>query len=296
MKPLCALMFLTVFLLGSTAQAQLLDALKKRAKEKGLETQEVSYDPNAAQQNSTNYTEIEINKAEDFFTKDVIMETYNANDALVQTSFFDKEVIAMRTESRVTPKPIYHDRKGKFYAYNAEIGKYENMSLLPSSSMGFMTAGMTTQVYKLPQEPYFEAFEALSNLDIAMNFLVLELAFIYKPFHFEDDEAYSLSEVSCGNRTCKRFNYNDQELKGSYIQFDDHDRLVEFYIISKGKQLTQDERNPSGKFKYYYKESEVILPENVVERSMVPGPLGKIIPLEKGLEPWKHNKKDKKKN
>lgn len=296
MKPLQAIALLIVCLLGTTTQAQLLDALKKRAKEKGLETQEVSYDPNAAQQDGSNYTEIEINKAEDFFTKDVIMETYDANGALVQTSFFDKEVIAMRTESRVTLKPIYHDRKGKFYAYNAEIDKYENMSLLPSSSMGFMTAGMTTQVYKLPQTPYFDAFDALSNLDIAMNFLVLELAFIYKPFHFEDDEAYNLSEVPCDSGTCKRFNYNDQELKGSYIQFDDHDRLVEFYIISKGKQLTQDERDPSGKFKYYYNECEVILPKDVVERSIVPGPLGKIIPLEKGLEPWKHNKKDKQKN
>ncbi|WP_282135445.1 hypothetical protein [Seonamhaeicola maritimus] len=296
MKPLQVIVLIVVCFLGTSTQAQLLDALKKRAKEKGLETQEVSYDPNAAQQNSTNYTEIEINKAEDFFTKDVIMETYDANGALVQTSFFDKEVIAMRTESRVTPKPIYHDRKGKFYAYNAEIGKYENMSLLPSSSMGFMTAGMTTQVYKLPQDPYFEAFEALSNLDIAMNFLVLELAFIYKPFHFEDDAFYSLVEVKCGNSTCKRFNYNDNEYNGSYIQFDDQDRLVEFNIISTNKQLTQDERNPSGKFKYYYKECEVILPEDVVERSMVPGPLGKIIPLEKGLEPWKHNKKDKQKN
>jgi len=284
-------------LVGFNAEAQLLEKLKERAKEKGLETREVSYDTSANEANrnrSNEDEELVINSPQDFFDKDVVMALYNAKGQLVQTSYFDAESIAMRTETVVKRKPIYHDSKGKFYAYNEDKRYYETMALLPASSMGFMTAGMTTQVYKLPQQPYFEAFGALSKMDIGLNFLVLEMAFIYKPEHFEDDDNYTLQNITFPD-VCKRFNYNDPEYEGSYIQFDNKGRLVEFYINSTNTQFGQDDKNPSGKFVYTYKECDVQLPE-AVEQSMIPGPLGKLIPLEKGLEPWKHNKKDKQKN
>lgn len=283
---------------GFNSQAQLLDKLKERAKEKGLETREVSFDTTDNAKNRTTSfeeEELQINSAKDFFDKDVVMALYNAKGLLVQTSFFDAETIAMRTEQVDNPYPMYHDDKGKFYGYNADKGYYETMSLLPASSMGFMMAGMTTQVYKLPQEPYFEAFEKLSNLDIALNFIVLEMAFIYKPKNFEDDDNYTLQYVPCMPDVCRRFNYNDPEYAGSYIQFDDNGRLTEFYINSTNTQFGQDNKNPTGKFVYTYQDCIVKLPD-AVEQSMIPGPLGKILPIEKGLEPWKHNKKDNKDN
>lgn len=283
--------------IGFQAQAQLLDKLKERAKEKGLETRDVSFDSTDNAKNRTTSNEKEelvINSAQDFFNKDVVMALYNAKGELVQTSYFDAETIAMRTETVVGGKPIYHDNKGKFYAYNEDENYYESMAILPASSMGFMTIGMITRGYKLPPEPYYDAFGKLSNLNVALNFIVLEMAFVYKPEHFEDDDNFSLQNITFPD-VCKRFNYNDPEYEGSYIQFDSKGRLMEFYVNSTNNQFNDDNKNPTGKFVFTYKDCSVKLPD-AVEQSMIPGPLGKILPLEKGLEPWKYNKKDKPKN
>jgi hypothetical protein len=224
------------------------------------------------------------------------MALYNKEGKLIQTSFFDADLIAMRTVQVINPNPIYHDKKGMFYGYNDNEGRYEKMSILPASSMGFMMAGMTTSVYKLPPEPYYEAFTFLSEKDIALNFIVLELAFIYKPQHFMDDDLYSPENVTCnGIEKCVRFNYTDSQYEGSYIQFDAKGRLVEFNINSTSTQFSDDTKNSSGKFVYSYQECHVELPD-AVEQSMIPGPLGKMLNLERGLEPAKHNKKDKQKN
>lgn len=281
------------------AEAQLLEKLKQRAKEKGIETNKdvkydsTAYDPNLDTEDEEP-EELVLSSPKDFFTKDVTMALYNDKGQLVQTSFFDADVIAMRTEMVANPKDIYHDSKGKFYAFNDDSGQYETMALLPASSMGFMTAGMTSQVYKLPPTPYFQAFEALSKLDIALNFLILEMAFVYEPKHFEGNDLYQPSQVNCGGNSCTRFSYNDAEFAGSYILFDLKGQLRELYINSTNPQFTEEGENPSGKFVFSYKPCTVELPD-AIEQSMIPGPLGKIIDLDKGLEPWKHNKKDKKK-
>jgi len=289
---------LLVLFLGSTIEAQLLEELKKRAKEKGLETKEVSIDTtDNALHRTTSYEEEElvINSAKDFYTTDVVMALYNAQGQLVQTSYFDAETIAMRTEQVDMPKPIYHDDKGKFYAYDIDEGQYKTMKLLPSSSMGFMMAGMTTQAYKLPSDPYFEAFQALEKIESGLNFIILEMAFIYKPIHFEDDTNYTPQKVICnGSNNCIRFNYTDPEYTGSYIQFDAQGKLRELNIITTNTQFSEDGKNSSGKFVFSYMPCIVKLPD-AIEQSMIPGPLGKMLNLERGLEPWKHNKKDKKK-
>jgi hypothetical protein len=161
--------------------------------------------------------------------------------------------------------------------------------------MGFMSVG-TAEIYKLPSEPYAEAYMFLAEKDIALDFMKVELAFIYKPQHFMDDDLYSAQNVTCnGIEQCVRFNYNDPEYEGSYIQFDVKGRLVEFNINSTSTQFSDDTKNSSGKFVYSYQECHVELPD-AVEQSMIPGPLGKMLNLERGLEPWKHNKKDKKNN
>ena len=273
--------------------AQLLDKLKQRAQERGMETRELSYDSTAYDSDAEVYEdERVIRSAHDFYDKDVIMALYKEN-ILIQTAYFDEETIAMRTEQVGNPHPIYHDDSGKIYAYNGDEDQYETMTLLPSSSMGFMTAGMTTQFYKLPHEPYFNALKALDALGSGLNFLVLEMAFIYNPNHFRNNDYYIEKIVSCnGTNNCVKFIYDDPEYEGSYIQFDDQDRLDELYINSNNPKAQE---NPTGKFVFDYKPCSVKLPK-AVERSMVPGPLGKILPLEKGLEPWKYNKADKQKN
>lgn len=296
MKAKLILVSIIFFFNGLFTNAQLLEKLKERAKEKGLETQEVSYDSTAydASKDHSDEEGFKLESANDFFTNDVVMDLYNKDGQLVQTSFFDAEAIAMRTQQVSFKDPIYHDSKGYIYAFDDQTNSYKKVNLLPGSSMGFMTAGMTTQVYKLPQEPYFEAFEVLSEKDIALNFLVLEMAFIYKAQHFEGNENYRLQNVPCFPNVCKRFIYNDPEYEGSYIQFDDKDRLTEFFINSTKTELV-DSKNPSGRFVYRYEQCDVKLPD-AEEQSMIPGPLGKMLNLERGLEPWKYNKNDKQKN
>lgn len=284
-----------LFGLGFNAHAQLIDKLKERAKEKGLETREISLDTTDNEKNRTKTSEEEelrVNSAKDFFNTDVKMSMYDENGQYIQTLFFDADVIAMRVESETQPKPLYQDSAGMMYAYNESEGYYEKASILPASSMGFMMAGMVPQAYKLPPEPYLEAFSALQELDLSISYLVLELAFIYKPHHFTDDDYYIPEKVSCnGSNNCTRFNYKDPDYKGSYIEFDDKGRLSELYINAIKPAI--GEESSSGKFIYTYESCSVKLPD-AVEQSMIPGPLGKMLNLERGLEPWKHNKKDKK--
>ncbi len=294
MKHKLFLLVVSILFSGIHSHAQLLEKLKQRAKEKGLETQEISFDStDNAKHRTTSYEkeDLVINSAKDFFNKDVIMALYNDGD-LVQTAFFDAETIAMRTEQVNNPNPIFHDDKGKFYTYDNDEGQYKTMKLLPTSSMGFMVAGMTTQLYKLPQEPYFEAYKALEDIGSGLNFLILEMVFIYMPSHFENNDAYNQQNVTCnGTNNCIRFYYNFPDYPGSYIQFDDQDRLSELYINSTNSQFKDE---PTGTFIFTYKSCKVKLPD-AIEQSMVPGPLGEMLNLEKGLEPWKHNKKDKQK-
>ena len=292
-----------ILLCGTTAEAQLLEKLKKRAEEKGLETREVSYDStDNAKNRSTSFEkeELTLNSAKDFFNNDVVLKLIDDKKEVVQTMFFDKEVIAMRTEQNDKSKPIYHDSKGKFYVFNKDEGYYEKASLLPPSLSGFMFAGMIPQFYNLPPEPYLEAFQALEDIGSGLNFMILELTFIYKPIHFKDNENYTPESVNCNETNdCIRFNYNDPEYPESYIQFDDKGRLVILKIkttktFGAESQDSNTQEPTSGKYVYSYQECSVKLPD-AIEQSMIPGPLGKFFDLEKGLEPWKHNKKDKQK-
>ena len=300
------LLAFTVVFYFQPVEAQLLEKLKERAKEKGLETREVSYDSSANEANRNSSSEVEelvLNTAHDFFNKDVILKMIDENGTLVQTLLFDKEVIAMRVEQGNEPNPMFMDLKGYMYAFNVSEGYYEKASILPPSLMGFMMAGMIPQFCNLPPEPYLEAFRALTDIDSGLNFMMLELAFIYKPIHFTDNENYTPENVKCnGASDCIRFNYNDPEYKESFIQFDNQERLSILNIKTtktfgngqKDSNASKTQEPSSGQYVFTYQDCSVKLPE-AVELSMIPGPLGKLIPLEKGLEPWKHNKKDKQK-
>jgi len=154
---------------------------------------------------------------------------------------------------------------------------------------------MIPQAYKLPSEPYLDAFGKLEEKDISLNFLILELAFIYKPGDFKNDPYYISSRTRWNNSdSCIKFSYNDPEYPGSYIVFDKNGRLTELYINTIRPDV-KEEDHPTGKFVYTYQNVNVKLPD-AKEQSMIPGPFGEMLNLERGLEPWKHNKKDKKKN
>lgn len=298
MKTKINLTLIALFFMGLNADAQLLGKLKKRAQEKGLVTREVSYDTTENAKNrtaSSGEKELVINSAKDFFTTDVVMKLYYETNAVIHTQYFDADVIAMRTEfPDPSKKPMYHDSKGYAYGYDETERTYEKMKLMSSGMTGFMTAGMITKYYKLPPEPYFDAFQKLEEKDITLNFLVLEMAFIYKPSDFEDDSYYTPSKIKCNNsNNCIRFSYNDPQYPGSYIQFDEKGRLSVLYINTINPEVKKED-HPTGKFVYTYQNVSVKLPD-AIEQSMIPGPFGKMLNLERGLEPWKYNEKDKKK-
>ena len=299
MKNKITLTLIALFFMGFIAEAQLLEKLKQRAKEKGLETKKVSFDStDNAKNRTTSYEdeELVINSAKDFFTTDVVMKLYYETDEVIHIQYFDADHIAMRTElPDPSKKPLFHDSKGYVYGYNETTVGYEKTKLMSSGMMGFMTAGMIPQTYKLPSEPYLDAYGKLQEKEIALNFLILELAFIYKPSDFENDPYYIRSITRCNNSdSCIKFSYNDPEYPGSYIVFDKNGRLTELYINTIRPDV-KEEDHPTGKFVYTYQNVNVKLPD-AKEQSMIPGPFGEMLNLERGLEPWKHNKKDKKKN
>jgi hypothetical protein len=298
MKTKIDLTLIALFFMSLNAEAQLLEKLKKRAQEKGLVTREVSYDTTENAKNrtaSSGEKELVINSAKDFFTTDVVMKLYYETDAVIQTEYFDADAIAMRTEfPDPAKKPMYNDSKGFFYAYNETEGTYEKSNMMSLGQVGFMTASMIPQAYKLPPGPYLNAYEKLEEKDITLNFLLLEMAFIYKPGDFEDDSYYIPSKTKCNNsENCTKFSYNDPEYPGSYILFDDKGRLSELYIHNNNPEIKKED-HPTGKFVYTYQDVSVKLP-NAIEKSMLPGPF-KMLHLERGLEPWKYNKNDKQKD
>ena len=299
MKNRIYIIFIPLLFIGLHAEAQLLDKLKKRADEKGLATREKSIDTSENAKNRMapgENAELVINTAKDFFTNDVVMKLYYKTNDVIHIQYFDADIVAMRTEMPdPAKKPLFHDSKGYAYAYNEKTLGYEKSKLMSSGMMGFMTAGLIPQYYKLPPGPYLEAFEKLEKNDLSLNFLILELAFIYKPDDFEVDPYYKPSRTRWNNfDSCIKFSYDDPEYPGSYIVFDKNGRLVELYINTIRPDI-KEEDHPTGKFVYTYQDVNVKLPA-AKEQSMIPGPFGEMLNFEKGLEPWKHNKKDKKKN
>ena len=129
--------------------------------------------------------------------------------AVIQTEYFDADAIAMRTEfPEPAKKPLFNDSKGFFVPTTKLKEPMRNRNCCLQVGWGFMTAGMIPQAYKLPPEPYLDAYQKLEEKDINLNFLVLEMAFIYKPGDFEDDSYYIPSKTKCNNsENCTKFSY-----------------------------------------------------------------------------------------
>ena len=89
---------------AAICNGQLMDRLKKRAEEKGIEVSDEvtydrsAYDPNMDVSDGDDYEALEIEAVSDFYNKDVVMALYDNNGNLTQTSYFDAEGIVVRTE------------------------------------------------------------------------------------------------------------------------------------------------------------------------------------------------------
>jgi hypothetical protein len=159
-------------------------------------------------------------------------------------------------------KTMYIDSEGFYISYNESERRYEKSNLLSSGVTSMMAPTIMISAYKLPAGPFWDTSQMLDEQGIKLNtFLYVEFAFIYDPQHFREEmysSDYTESQVSCkGGQVCTRFSINDPAYPGSYILFDNSNRLAEINVRLK------DDPNfgtGEGKLEFFYEPCEVYLP------------------------------------
>jgi hypothetical protein len=195
-----------------------------------------------------------------------VVKTFDKEKQAYTTSFFDADEIAMQSnwkdQNTGAVKTSYVDSEGYFISWNENEKRYEKSNLLSSGVMGMMAPNVMISGYKLPPGPFWEASGKLSEQGLNLNtFMYIEFAFVYKPEQFRDElykNDYSESSENCrGNSGCTQFAINDPAYSGSYILFDNQDRLAEINVRMK------DDANfgsGEGKLEFFYEPCEVKLP------------------------------------
>ncbi len=170
-----------------------------------------------------------------FFKEDVVIKLYE-NGSLNQTQNFDADQVAVRTEQHDGTAPMFLDSEGFLYA--VEEGIYKKSSVMSLQSQGLMIPTFLVEAYKLPPEPFMAEFQRQSDQGLLANPFngIVEFAFIYEP----DDFRYTdFKETKQGSHTKFEF-LNEPGFEGSYVLFDDRDRLVEIYSKRSGMGESMD--------------------------------------------------------
>ncbi|WP_228852012.1 hypothetical protein [Aegicerativicinus sediminis] len=277
--------------LWTNTEAQLLKKLKKRAEQAAertildktdeavTKTTENTIDgvtngknqddsPNPIGNSVSNNSALTKNTAEKkaFYTEDVIIKMHE-NDNLNQIQYFDADEVAARIESNKLPQPGYNDSEGFLYTFESD--GYKKSSLIAVQSQGMMVPTMMLEAYKLPPEPFMAQLQKQTDQGLTANPFngIVEFAFIYRPddFRYED---FKESKQSFKGKTYTRFDYlNEPGYEGSYVLFDENNRLVEIYTnkseTSQNNALEMNMIGPAGKslLEYSYEPVEVNLPE-----------------------------------
>ncbi|HYQ57044.1 MAG TPA: hypothetical protein VEP89_06815 [Draconibacterium sp.] len=276
-------MFLTIW---NTTEAQFLKKLKEQAQnaaertlldktdEKVSEETEKAIDglvnngkPAEKPESFANPSkEIHTDKKRAFYTHDIIVKTFDKEKQAYTTSYFDANEIAMQSNwddpNTGKPKTSYVDSEGYFISYNESKGRFEKSNLLSSGVMAMMAPNIMISGYKLPPGPFWETSEKLDEQGLNLNtFMFIEFAFIYQPNHFRQEmnaANYTESKISCrGTPDCTKFNVEENGYEGSYILFDEQDRLAEINIIVKDDAALG---SGEGKLEFFYEPCEVSLP------------------------------------
>ncbi|ALJ03630.1 hypothetical protein APS56_00015 [Pseudalgibacter alginicilyticus] len=198
-----------------------------------------------------------------FYKEDAVVKLHE-NGKLTQTQYFDANEIAVRLENDL-PEPGFIDSEGFIYGF--KDGEYTKSSIVALQSQGLMVPTMMLDAYKLPPEPFMAQLQKQSDLGVTANPFngIVEFAFIYKPddFRYED---FAESKQTLNGKTYTKFNYlNEPGYEGSYVLFDNKDRLVEVFTkIGESKQNFEIGEMPRQKGEslmiYDYKPVEVTLP------------------------------------
>jgi hypothetical protein len=222
------------------------------------------------------------------YTTDVRVTSFDKEKNSEMTSYFDSEAVALRSHwidgNTGNPKTSFTDSEGFFISYNEKEKRYVKSAILSMGGMSMMAPSMMAEAYKLPVNVIFEAMEDMQNNGLkAYPFMHVDFAFVLKPEHFNDGTAevgYKESAQECrGNSGCTKFSITEQGYGGSYILFDDQDRLAEINTVMKD--------NPNfgsgqGKIEYFYEPCEVQVPA-AIEKKMPGQDL-----LNMGLDPNKN--------
>ncbi len=285
MKTMAFILVVLFMATGNTAEAQLFDKLKKRAQKAAEETLLDKTDEKVSEETGKAFDEL-FNKGEPakepvtyanpskdihadekraFYTHDVIVKTFDKEKQAYTASFFDADEIAMQSNwkdpNSGEPKTSYVDSEGYFISYNEAKDRFEKSNLLSSGFMGMMAPNVMISGYKLPPGPFWETSEELEEQGLNMNtFMFIEFTFVYKPEHFRDEmnaAQYTESKQACRGSNCTKFSINEAGYEGSYILFDDQDRLAEINVHVKEDTAFG---SGEGKLEFFYEPCEVRLP------------------------------------
>ncbi|NJX16397.1 hypothetical protein [Tamlana crocina] len=164
----------------------------------------------------------------DFYKEDVVIKLHE-NGNLNQTQFFDAEQVAVRSTQDNMPQPSYIDSEGFIYGF--QNGEYTKSSIVALQSQGMMMPTMMVEAYKLPPEPVMASLQKQTDLGMTANPFngIVEFAFIYEPEHFRYED-FKESKQTLRGKTYTKFDFlNEPGYEGSYVLFDDQDRLVEIF-------------------------------------------------------------------
>ncbi len=208
-----------------------------------------------------------------WYTSDVRVTSYDREKQSNMVSYFDADAVAMRSEytDQETGMPItsYTDSEGFFISYNESEQRYTKTGLLAMPGMSMMAPSMMANAYKLPESAIFGAMEAMEEKGLAVYpFMHVDFPFAIRPEHFRDEfiaGKYEESKLSCRDgAACTKFSVLETEHEGSYILFDNQNRLVEINIVMKDDPFYGSGK---GKIEYFYEDCEVKLPA-AVEKKM----------------------------
>ncbi|SDI08590.1 hypothetical protein [Winogradskyella thalassocola] len=297
MKTKHILLVIIGLLIGGNAEAQILKKLKKRAEqaaertilrktdeivskktEKTIDDATTSNDRSNTKSDGSADDQIDsestnsaltMNTAykKEFYKEDAIIKTYE-NGNLNQTQYFDADQVAVRMESDAIPKPGYLDSEAYMYSYNDNEQAYNKSAILASGGQGMMVPNMMLEILKLPPEPALANTQKQMDKGITPNPFngFVEFAFIYGPEQFRYEDFKEVKQNLRGKSYTKFEFLNEPGYEGSYVIFDDEDRLIEIYTNKADTGQSMDAFDmsmmPPGEslIVYEYKPVEVNLP------------------------------------
>lgn len=174
----------------------------------------------------------------DFYKDDMVIKI-SENGEVIQTQYFDANEIAVKTQLPNKPKANFIDSEGFVYVF--KDGEYTKSAIIALQSQGMMVPTMMVNTYKLPPEPVMANLQKQHDLGMTANPFngFVEFASIYKPeqFRYED---FNETKQTINGKTYTKFEFlNEPGYEGSYVLFDEQNRLTK--IVSKRSESVQSQ-------------------------------------------------------